>query len=162
MHSCEISAWVSLFDMQRSIKAHSWLSWRAVEPCVHLISEARLQSSESTRHAVPEKESGRESQNTHWEHFHNFCGGFVRMTQLFCEERWWGKLKRPAQRLFFCVAFSFKLMWMCCTQWRCAQPVSPIMTIVEVYVGATGGSWHTVHRQIKSPGSEGRNKGSEI
>lgn len=56
-------------------------------------------------HAVPEKESGRENQNTHWEHFHNFCVGFVRMTQLFCEERWWGKLKRPAQRLSSALLF---------------------------------------------------------
>lgn len=56
-------------------------------------------------HAVPEKQSGRKNQNTHWEHFHNFCGGFVRMTQLFCEERWWGKLKGPAQRLSSALLF---------------------------------------------------------
>lgn len=80
--------------------------------CVPFIWGERLQSSKSTRprgwgwRQTVMLSLGRkvaEKIRTHTENIFieplSSCAGFVRMTQLSCEEEWWGKLKRPAHRL---------------------------------------------------------------
>lgn len=141
MYSCGISARVSLFHTG----GKSGFSWCAAELClcVHFIWEEWLQSSKSTspqgwgwRQAVmlSLRRKVAERIRTHTESISieplSSCAGFLRMTQLSCEEKWRGKSNRPAQQTFICIA-------VCLSNWcglsahtvtGCVQPVCPIMT----------------------------------
>lgn len=157
MHSCEQLAWVSLLDMQHTADTHTH--------CSHLIAWVGPPPRPTLTpncHAVPEKRIRTHSESTSMEplsHVWRICqddpvvlrGGLMREIKGTSADS-------PLHRLFLQTEVDVLLL----SVRDRVQPASPIMSIVEVCFGATGGSWHTVHRQIKSLGSEGRNKGSEI
>lgn len=95
---------VSLFYMWGNIKAHGQIYWCAIELLVcslHLRRmSSKLQVDSPPRlklmpncHAVLEKKSGRENQNSHWEHFHRATYFLCRI----CQDDLvvlWGKMMR--------------------------------------------------------------------
>lgn len=106
--------------------------------CAHSIWEGCLQSSKSTRPQgcgwrqtvmLSLRRKVAEKIRTHTENISieplSSCAGFVRMTQLSCEEKWWGKLNRPAQRLSSAVLF---LPNWCGLAAPSVQPVCPTIT----------------------------------